>query len=70
MIRAKGDPPEMDGNVKLVWNFQELTRHDASGDPTKATAEKGYKLRKVLVDYLAGFIKRMDAQNWRYNIKN
>lgn len=69
MSRAKGDLPEMDSNVKLVWNFQELTRHGASGDPTKATAEKGDKMRKVLVDYLAGFIERMDAQNWRYNIK-
>lgn len=69
MSRAKGQIPEMDDNVKLIWNFEELTKFGASGDPTKATAEKGDAMRSVLVEYLEGFIKRMDAQNWRYVVK-
>jgi creatinine amidohydrolase len=40
MPRAKGMIPDMDPNVKLIWNFQELTDHGASGAPEKGTAEK------------------------------
>lgn len=66
MSRAKGMIPDMDPNVKLVWNFEELTDYGATGAPEKATAEKGQKMKKVLVDYLVDFINRMDKQDWRY----
>ena len=69
MSRAKGDIPEMDGNVKLIWNFEELSRYGASGDPSKATKEKGMKMRKVLADCLVDFVQRMDKQNWRFELK-
>ncbi|MDL2314615.1 creatininase family protein, partial [Desulfovibrio sp. OttesenSCG-928-C14] len=68
MSRAEGEIPEMDNDVKLVWNFQELSHFGASGDPTKATREKGDKMRKVLADCIVDFIQRMDKQNWRYKI--
>jgi len=64
--RAKGMIPVMDPNIKLIWNFEELTEYGASGAPEKGTAEKGQKMKKVLVDYLVDFVKRMDQQNWRY----
>lgn len=66
MSRAKGDVPDMDGNVKLIWNFEELSRYGASGDPSKATVEKGQKMRKALADCLVDFVNKMEAQNWRY----
>ncbi|WP_272700455.1 creatininase family protein [Desulfovibrio sp. Fe33] len=66
MSRAKGEIPEMDNNVKLIWNFEELTQFGASGDPTKATAAKGDAMRSVLVDYLVDFVNRMDEQSWKY----
>lgn len=66
MSRAKGMIPEMDNNVKLVWNFEELTEYGASGAPEKATVEKGQKMKQVLVDYLVDFVNRMDTQGWRY----
>ncbi len=69
MSQAKGMLPDMDPNVKLVWNFQELTDYGATGAPEKATVEKGDKMKKVLVDYLVDFIKRMDEQGWRYATK-
>ena len=47
--RAEGMIPDMDPNIKLIWNFEELTDFGASGDPTKATAEKGRKMKQVLV---------------------
>jgi creatinine amidohydrolase len=66
MSRARGQIPQMDANVKLVWNFQELTEHGASGAPEKGTAEKGRRMKQVLVDTLVDFITRMDRQGWRY----
>ena len=66
MDHARGMIPEMDDNVKLIWNFEELTDYGATGAPEKATAEKGEKMKKVLVDYLVDFVKRMDTQGWRY----
>lgn len=66
MSRASGMIPEMDGNVKLIWNFSELTDLGASGAPEKATAEKGHKMKDILVDYIVNFINRMDSQGWRY----
>jgi creatinine amidohydrolase len=61
--------PDMDPNVKLIWNFQELTDYGASGAPEKGTAEKGLKMKKVLVDYLVDFVQRMDRQDWRVTKK-
>jgi creatinine amidohydrolase len=66
MSRAKGMIPDMFGDVKLVWNFEELTDHGASGAPEKGTAEKGDKMKKALVDYVVDYVTRMDAQGWRY----
>lgn len=66
MSRAKGMIPDMDPNVKLIWNFQELTDYGASGAPEKATPEKGQKMKQVLVDYLVDFVQRMDRQGWKY----
>ncbi len=69
MSRAKGMIPEMDPFVKLVWNFQELTEYGATGAPERATAAKGQKMKDVLVDYVADFVRRMDAQGWKYAVK-
>jgi creatinine amidohydrolase len=66
MKRAKGMIPDMDMNVKLIWNFQELTDYGASGAPEKGSAEKGRKMKQVLVDYLVEFVERMDRQGWTY----
>jgi creatinine amidohydrolase len=66
MGRAKGMIPKMDTNIKQIWNFQELTDHGASGAPEKGTAEKGQKMKAVLVDYLVDFVQRMDARGWSY----
>ncbi len=67
LSRAKGMIPEMDPNVKLIWNFQELTDYGASGAPEKGTAEKGRKMKHLLVDYLVDFVKQMDQQDWKFD---
>ncbi|MBN2323321.1 MAG: creatininase family protein [Spirochaetes bacterium] len=69
MKRAKGMLPDMDTKVKLVWNFSELTDYGATGAPQKATVEKGRRMKEALVDYLVGFVRRMDEQNWRFETR-
>jgi creatinine amidohydrolase len=65
MSLAKGMIPEMDENVKLIWNFQELTDFGASGAPQKGTVEKGKKMKQVLVYYLVDFVEKMDKTDWK-----
>jgi len=66
MSQAKGMIPIMDPNIKLIWNFQELTDYGASGAPEKATHDKGVQMKQVLVEYLVDFIQKMEMQGWRF----
>jgi len=66
MDRAKGRVPYIPANLDLKWDFSELTDTVATGDPTKATAEKGRKMMEVVVDAVVSFIKEMDANGWKY----
>jgi creatinine amidohydrolase len=69
MSQARGDIPDMDDSVKLVWNFQELTRFGASGAPEKGTVEKGRKMKDALVDHLVSWVRRMDERGWKIDKK-
>lgn len=66
MEYARGVVPDLPTNIEIKWNFAELTDCGATGDPTKATAEKGKKMEEVLVDLVVDFIKKMDACDWDY----
>ncbi|HID86340.1 MAG TPA: creatininase family protein [Anaerolineae bacterium] len=69
MEHAKGRVPEdLPEEVQIKWLFHELTPYGASGDPTKATAEKGRKVVEALVDHIMGFIQQMDAKDWKYDL--
>jgi creatinine amidohydrolase len=65
LAQAQGQIPEMDDSVKLVWNFNELTDYGASGAPWKGTAEKGQKMKQVLVEHVVKWVRTMDAQDWK-----
>lgn len=67
MEHARGVVPNLPPNVDIKWNFAELTDCGATGDPTRATAEKGRKMEEVLVQAVVRFLKDMDACDWRYN---
>lgn len=69
MKQAKGMIPDMDPVVDLVWNFQELTNYGASGAPEKGSEKKGKIMREALTNYLIDFVKRMDAQGWRFETR-
>lgn len=67
MKHAEGVVPNLPANIDIKWNFAELTDCGATGDPTKATDEKGQKMEKVLIDLIENFLKDMDKCGWKYN---
>ena len=64
MERARGAIPDLPEHVQFKWTFDELTPYAATGDPTKATAEKGAMMRDALVECLVSFIEEMDGKGW------
>ena len=64
MGRARGVVPDLPAHVQVKWLFDELTPYGATGDPTKATAQKGVRMRDALVNLLVSFIKQMDEKEW------
>jgi len=65
MSRARGVVPKLPAHVQIKWRFDELTTHGVTGDPTRATAEKGRLMRDALVDLLVSFIRDMDGRGWK-----
>jgi creatinine amidohydrolase len=66
MASAKGVVPKLPPWIDIKWRFSELTNTGASGDPTKATKEKGAKMRQVLVDTVVKLLQDLDAHDWDY----
>jgi len=64
MEQARGVVPELPQHVELKWTFDELTPYGVTGDPTKATAEKGELMRDALVELLVSFVEEMDEKDW------
>ena len=53
--------------ANIVWDIKEVTETGATGDPTKATAEKGKQMLDILVDLVAGAIDDMNKSGWNYS---
>jgi len=70
MSRARGVVPELPLHVRVKWRFDELTPHGVTGDPTRATAEKGRRMRDALVELLASFLREMDQRGWELGETN
>jgi creatinine amidohydrolase len=66
MGRARGVVPELPAHVQVKWIFDELTPYGVTGDPTRATREKGKTMRDALVKLLVSFIEEMDIRNWKW----
>ena len=67
MSRAKGVVPDLPSYVEVKWTFDELTPYGATGDPSKATAEKGRLMNDALINLLVDFVKKMDERDWETN---
>ncbi len=67
MEHARGVVPNLPDGIEIKWNFAELTDCGATGDPTKATVQKGRLMEEALLNALVKFFEKMDACDWRYN---
>jgi creatinine amidohydrolase len=66
MDSARGVVPDLPAHVQVKWTFDELTPYGVTGDPTKATQEKGRMMRDALVELLVSFVEEMDGRDWEY----
>ena len=64
--KAKGVVPHLPPHVDVKWTFNELTNVGASGDPTKATLEKGKKMRETSGYTVVGILTDLDKNDWDY----
>jgi creatinine amidohydrolase len=64
MGRARGVVPDLPDHVEVKWTFDEITPYGATGDPSKATAEKGRLMNDALIRALVDFVKVMDERDW------
>jgi len=64
--KAMGVVPHLPPHVDVKWTFNELTNVGASGDPTKASLEKGKKMREILVSTVVGILTDLDKNDWDY----
>lgn len=63
---AEGEWPATPREVKLLTTIPQISRTGATGDPVPATAEKGRLIVTALAEYLAAFLKEMDATGWEF----
>ena len=67
---ARGEWPASPKEIKLLASIPETSKSGATGDPLPATAEKGRLIVEALADYLAAFLKEMDATGWNFARKD
>ena len=67
MADARGQiPTRLDGFVKEIWTFDEITAHGATGAAHKGTAEKGEKIVEVVVRYMTDYMRRFERDGLVY----
>jgi creatinine amidohydrolase len=63
---ARGVVPELPSCLDVKWKFSELTDCGATGDPTKASREKGKTMQEVLVNAIVTALEELNKCNWDY----
>lgn len=51
----------------IIWDISEISATGATGDPTKASIEKGQQMLDIFVDLVADAICEMDKVDWNYS---
>jgi len=64
MEKAKGVVPDLPKHVDWKWTFDEITPYGVTGDPTKATPEKGAAMNDALVKLLVDLVQELDEKDW------
>lgn len=57
---------ELNKTTGVIWDIKEVTETGATGDPTKATVEKGQQMLDILVGLVTDAIEKMDKNDWTY----
>jgi creatinine amidohydrolase len=65
MEKAKGVVPDLPKHVVWKWTFDEITPYGVTGDPTKATPEKGAAMNDALVKLLVDLVEELDEKDWK-----
>lgn len=53
----------------IIWDIGEITKTGATGDPTKASMEKGQQMLEILTGLISDAITTMRQQRWQYGAK-
>ena len=57
---------EINETTGIIWDIKEITETGATGDPTKASIEKGNQMLDILVGLVADAIEEMNKNGWTY----
>jgi creatinine amidohydrolase len=60
--------PNLPNNIRIYFNFNELTNTGATGAPMKASIQKGENALSALEDVLLSFVNKMEKFEWKYGI--
>jgi creatinine amidohydrolase len=63
---ARGVVPNLPSFIDIKWMFSELTDCGATGDPTKASREKGKVMAETLVNAIVTALEKLEACGWDY----
>jgi creatinine amidohydrolase len=63
---ARGVVPHLPPYLDTKWMFSELTDCGATGDPTKATREKGRVIKETLIENIVSALTTLDESGWDY----
>ena len=59
----------MNKTTDIIWEIKEIKKTGATGDPTKASIEKGNQMLDILVGLVADAIEEMNRTGWTYGTK-
>ncbi|MCP1662481.1 MAG: creatininase family protein [Methanocalculus sp. MSAO_Arc1] len=62
---ARGRVPDLPEFGKMIWLSSEITDTGATGDPTKASVEKGMVMKETLVDAIVAMLTRQNETGWK-----
>ena len=60
--------PNLPNDIRIYFNFNELTNTGATGAPMKATIQKGESALNALEDVLLSFVNKMEKCEWKYGL--
>jgi len=52
--------------ANIIWDISEISETGATGDPTKASIEKGMQMLDIFVDLVVDAIEQMNKADWNY----